>query len=38
MSVAPQLRSLEIDACLTGVDAEATQRDLDAQLHKADAD
>ncbi|HET9621720.1 MAG TPA: tetratricopeptide repeat protein [Kofleriaceae bacterium] len=31
-------RTLEIDACLTGVDAEATQRDLDGFLKKADAD
>jgi tetratricopeptide (TPR) repeat protein len=31
-------RTLEIDACLTGVDAEVTQRDLDGQLRKADSD
>jgi len=31
-------RTLEIEACLTGVDAEATQQDLDTQLKKADAD
>jgi tetratricopeptide (TPR) repeat protein len=31
-------RTLEIDACLTGVDAEVTQRDLEAQLRKADGD
>jgi len=31
-------RMLEIDACLTGLDAEVTQRDLDGQLRKADAD
>jgi len=31
-------RSLEIDGCLTGVDAEATQKDLDEHLTKADAD
>ncbi|HEU0037410.1 MAG TPA: tetratricopeptide repeat protein [Kofleriaceae bacterium] len=31
-------RTLEIDACLTGVDAEATQADLDVQLKKADED
>jgi tetratricopeptide (TPR) repeat protein len=31
-------RTLEIDACLTGIDAEATQRDLDAELRKADGD
>jgi tetratricopeptide (TPR) repeat protein len=30
-------RTLEIDACLTGVDAEATQRDLDGHLRQADA-
>ncbi|TMQ24631.1 MAG: tetratricopeptide repeat protein [Deltaproteobacteria bacterium] len=29
-------RTLEIDACLTGVDAELTQRDLDRFLHTAD--
>ena len=31
-------RTLEIEACLTGVDAEVTQRDLDGFLRKADAD
>ena len=31
-------RTLEIDACLTGLDAEATQKDLDMFLRKADAD
>jgi Tfp pilus assembly protein PilF len=31
-------RTLEIDQCLTGLDADATQRDLDAALKKADAD
>lgn len=31
-------RSLEIDGCLTGVDAEATHKDLDAMLKKADVD
>lgn len=31
-------RTLEIDGCLTGVDAEVTARDLDAQLRKADRD
>src|SRR5258708_2633674 len=31
-------RTMEIDGCLTGVDAEATQRDLDTDLTKADAD
>jgi Tfp pilus assembly protein PilF len=31
-------RTLEIDACLTGLDAEATQQDLDTYLKKADAD
>lgn len=31
-------RTLEIDACLTGVDAEVTQRDLDTALKKADKD
>ncbi len=31
-------RTLEIDACLTGVDAEVTERDLDGQLRKADGD
>lgn len=32
------LRTLEVDGCLTGVDAEATQRDLDGLLRKADND
>jgi Tfp pilus assembly protein PilF len=31
-------RTLEVDACLTGVDAEATQKDLDSNLKKADGD
>jgi tetratricopeptide (TPR) repeat protein len=31
-------RTLEIDACLTGVDAEATHQDLDKFLKKADED
>ncbi len=31
-------RSLEIDGCLTGVDAEATHKDLDTFLQKADDD
>ncbi len=31
-------RMLEIDTCLTGMDAEVAQRDLDGFLHKADAD
>jgi Tfp pilus assembly protein PilF len=31
-------RTLEIDTCLTGLDAEATQRDLEVNLQKADAD
>ena len=31
-------RTLEIDACLTGVDAEVTQRDLEGLLRKADGD
>jgi Tfp pilus assembly protein PilF len=31
-------RTLEIDSCLTGVDAEATQSDLDQALKKADED
>jgi Tfp pilus assembly protein PilF len=31
-------RTLEIDACLTGVDAEATTRDLDVTLRRADDD
>ena len=30
-------KTLEIDGCLTGVDAEATRKDLDALLAKADA-
>ncbi len=30
--------SLEIEGCLTGVDAEATHKDLDSQLKKADGD
>ncbi len=30
--------SLEIEGCLTGVDAEATHKDLEAQLKKADRD
>jgi len=30
--------TLEIDNCLTGVDAEATRKDMDASLMKADAD
>src|SRR5258706_9845474 len=30
-------RTLEGEACLTGVDAEVTQRDLDGFLRKADA-
>lgn len=29
-------RTLEVEACLTGVDAEVTQRDLDRFLHTAD--
>lgn len=32
------LRTLEVDGCLTGVDAEVTQRDLDRFLRKADTD
>jgi len=32
------IRTLEIDSCLTGVDAEITQRDLDDHLQKADED
>src|SRR5262249_28033345 len=32
------LFTLEIDNCLTGVDAEATRKDMDAALLKADAD
>jgi Tfp pilus assembly protein PilF len=31
-------RMLEIEACLTGLDAEVTQRDLDGLLRKADGD
>jgi tetratricopeptide (TPR) repeat protein len=31
-------RTMEIENCLTGVDAEATQRDLDVALAKADGD
>lgn len=31
-------RSLEIDSCLTGIDAEVTQRDLDSYLQKAEQD
>ncbi len=31
------MRTLEIEACLTGVDAELTQKDLDTHLKKADA-
>ena len=31
-------RTLEIDACLTGLDAEATQRDLEAHLQRASTD
>lgn len=31
-------RTLEIETCLTGVDAEITQRDLDGFLRKADTD
>ncbi len=31
-------RTLEVDQCLTGVDAEATRADLDKQLQKADED
>ncbi len=31
-------RTLEIETCLTGLDAEATQRDLEASLLKASAD
>jgi Tfp pilus assembly protein PilF len=31
-------RTLEIDACLTGLDAEATQKDLDTNLRSADKD
>jgi len=32
------MRTLEVDSCLTGVDAEVTQRDLDEHLRKADQD
>lgn len=32
------MRTLEIESCLTGVDAEVTQRDLDTHLKKADLD
>ncbi len=31
-------RTMEIDNCLTGLDLEATQKDLDTFLHKADLD
>jgi tetratricopeptide (TPR) repeat protein len=31
-------KTMEIDGCLTGVDLEATQKDLDVYLHKADQD
>jgi len=31
-------RTLEIDACLTGLDAEATQRDLEVSLQQAETD
>lgn len=31
-------RTLEVDSCLTGVDAEVTQRDLEGFLRKADSD
>jgi Tfp pilus assembly protein PilF len=31
-------RSMEIESCLTGLDLEATQKDLDTYLHKADLD
>ena len=31
-------KTMEIDGCLTGVDLEATQKDLDVDLHKADKD
>jgi tetratricopeptide (TPR) repeat protein len=31
-------KTLEIESCLTGVDAEAMHRELDTQLHKADLD
>lgn len=32
------IRLLEVDSCLTGVDAEAMQRELDVALRKADGD
>jgi Tfp pilus assembly protein PilF len=32
------MRTLEIESCLTGVDAELTQKDLDVHLKKADLD
>src|SRR5947207_8701721 len=32
------MRTLEVESCLTGVDAELTQKDLDGHLKKADAD
>ncbi len=31
-------RTMEIDNCLTGLDLEATQKDLDTHLHRADLD
>jgi tetratricopeptide (TPR) repeat protein len=31
-------KTMEIDGCLTGVDLEATEKDLDVYLHKADLD
>lgn len=31
-------RTLEVEACLTGIDAEVTQRDLEGLLHRADKD
>jgi Tfp pilus assembly protein PilF len=31
-------RTMEIDSCLTGLDLEASQKDLDTHLHKADLD
>jgi Tfp pilus assembly protein PilF len=31
-------RTMEVDTCLTGLDLEATQKDLDGALHKADDD
>jgi len=31
-------RTMEIDSCLTGLDLEATQRDLDGDLRKAESD